>query len=238
VKLQETTGVVMKNENNPADADVMKGFLDRIVKKIREEENVEELGRLRSLIRSRVPLFLRSYVTAYLLKSLAPMKEAAAPVREQGGGKRAPGRQRPRGDFSTRAVPPQSGRAASPQPGRSALPQSGRAAPPQPGRAAPPQSARAASPQTGRAAAQEGKLIQLFVSIGRNRRVFPRDLSDFFVQRLNLRAEEIGRVRVFDKYSFVEVSQAKAQEAITRLTGADFKGRTITVNFAKKKEEI
>jgi hypothetical protein len=82
-----------------------------------------------------------------------------------------------------------------------------------------------------------GGFIQLFVSIGRNRRVFPRDLGDFFSDRLKLRQDEIGGVRVFDKYSFVEISPARAEEAISKLSGAEFKGKTITVNYAKKKEE-
>jgi hypothetical protein len=75
------------------------------------------------------------------------------------------------------------------------------------------------------------------VSIGRNRRVYPRDLGDFFVQKLGIRPDEIGNVRVFDKYSFVEISPSRAQDAITRLTGADYKGRILTVNYAKKKED-
>ncbi len=80
-------------------------------------------------------------------------------------------------------------------------------------------------------------LTQLFVSIGRNRRVYPRDLTDLFTETLKLRADEIGSVRVFDKYSFVEIASSRAQEAITQLSGKDFKGRPISVNFAKKREE-
>jgi len=44
-------------------------------------------------------------------------------------------------------------------------------------------------------------------------------------------------VRVFDKYSFVDISRSRAEEAISRLTGLEVKGRPITVNYAKKKEE-
>jgi hypothetical protein len=75
------------------------------------------------------------------------------------------------------------------------------------------------------------------VSIGRNRRVYPRDLTDLFTQTLRLRADEIGSVRVFDKYSFVEIATSRAGEAISQLSGKDFKGRPISVNFAKKRGE-
>jgi len=78
---------------------------------------------------------------------------------------------------------------------------------------------------------------QLFVSIGRNRRVFARELTELFTEKLQLAAHELGSVRVFDKYSFVDINPARADEAITKLSGSEVKGRTITVNFAKKKEE-
>jgi hypothetical protein len=78
---------------------------------------------------------------------------------------------------------------------------------------------------------------QLFVSIGRNRRIFARELTDLFVERLHLEAGEIGDVRVFDKYSFVDIAAARAADAIATLSGTELKGRPITVNYAKKKEE-
>jgi RNA recognition motif-containing protein len=35
----------------------------------------------------------------------------------------------------------------------------------------------------------------------------------------------------------VDINPSRADEAITRLSGSELKGRTITVNYAKKKEE-
>jgi hypothetical protein len=67
--------------------------------------------------------------------------------------------------------------------------------------------------------------------------VFARDLTDFFTVNLHLAAGDIRGVRVFDKYSFVEILRSKAVEAISKLTGLEMKGRPITVNYAKKKEE-
>ncbi|MBE3064068.1 MAG: DEAD/DEAH box helicase, partial [Spirochaetes bacterium] len=78
---------------------------------------------------------------------------------------------------------------------------------------------------------------QLFVSIGRNRRIFARELTDLFVEKLHIDAGEIGDVRVFDKYSFVDIAAARAADAIAALSGTVLKGRPITVNYAKKKEE-
>ena len=75
------------------------------------------------------------------------------------------------------------------------------------------------------------------MSIGRNRRVYARDLTALFTDKLELAAGDIGDVRVFEKYSFVDIAPGRAGEAITKLSGSLVKGRTITVNYAKKKEE-
>ena len=81
-----------------------------------------------------------------------------------------------------------------------------------------------------------GEFTQLFVSIGRNRRVFARDLIALFTDKLKLAAGDIGDVRVFEKYSFVDIVPARAGEAIEKLSGAQMKGRTIAVNYAKKRK--
>jgi hypothetical protein len=87
------------------------------------------------------------------------------------------------------------------------------------------------------AAGAEGQFTQLFISIGRNRRVYARDLTELFTEKLQLQAGDIGGVRVFEKYSFVDIVPGKAGDAIALLSGSELKGRTITVNYAKKKEE-
>jgi hypothetical protein len=62
-------------------------------------------------------------------------------------------------------------------------------------------------------------------------------LSALFTETLSLAPGDIGGVRVFEKYSFVDIAPARAEEAIAKLSGTELKGRTITVNYAKKKEE-
>jgi len=47
--------------------------------------------------------------------------------------------------------------------------------------------------------------------------------------------EDIGSIRILDNYSFVQVRDTKADEIIAALTGHKFRGRTLTVNFAKPK---
>jgi hypothetical protein len=76
----------------------------------------------------------------------------------------------------------------------------------------------------------------LFISIGKNRRVYPRDLINLFTKNLRLKRSEIGEIKIFDNYSFMDVSLDHASEAITKLSGINFRGRRITVNRARKKD--
>ena len=234
-RLQEAIGVTMKTGEVPGDEEVLGSSIRRIVGRIREEADPAELGRLRATIRRSVPFFLRSWFAAYLLKAHLPFEPAAgqppAAPGKQGGGREPLGRQplgrqqvRPRAAAQASRSDAQAG---APRPARGERPR-GETRREGPGRqqAAPPQPV---IDRTG--------FTQLFVSIGRNRRIFARELTDLFVEKLHIDAGEIGDVRVFDKYSFVDIAAARAADAIAALSGTVLKGRPITVNYAKKKEE-
>jgi len=83
----------------------------------------------------------------------------------------------------------------------------------------------------------QGEMKTLFVSIGKNRKVFPRDLSRLFSGALQVKPTTIGNIKVLDNYSFVDVPGSLADRAISLLDGNDFRGRKITVNHARKREE-
>lgn len=75
----------------------------------------------------------------------------------------------------------------------------------------------------------------LFVSVGKNRRVYPKDLIQLFVGTGKLNREEIGEIKVLDSYSFITVKESSAATAIDNLDGINYRGRNLVVNFAKKK---
>ncbi|MEI8095582.1 MAG: DbpA RNA binding domain-containing protein [Spirochaetales bacterium] len=77
--------------------------------------------------------------------------------------------------------------------------------------------------------------ITVFVSIGKNRRVFPRDLVLLFSTEGQLIKTDIGDIKILDNYSFVEVEEKVAAALISRLDGKTYRGRRLTVNFAKKR---
>ena len=149
----------IQKEKNPERKNALKGVIERNLKKIKEEEDPDELNYYKRIIRQHVPLTLRGYFTAFLLKQ----SFGSTPVLS--------------GDFKT-----------------------------------------------------------LFVSTGKNRRVFPKDLVRLFSQVLDIDRSAIGGIKVLDNYSFVDVPESEADNAISLLDGKDFHGRKITVNHARKKE--
>ena len=224
-RLQEAVGVTLKKEELPTDKEVVVGLIDRVLQNLKDDKEGTQLAQLRSLIRRQVPLLQRPLFMAYLLKSLLPAGAVGVPTAQpQDTAGRA---------FAGREALPAQGR---PAPRRGAPAQAPAAA--EPGKASRGRFARSIEVPRSPAEAQPGKgFTQLFVSIGRNRRVYARELAELFTEKLQLGANELGSVRVFDKYSFVDINPARADEAITRLSGSEMKGRTITVNYAKKKEE-
>lgn len=103
--------------------------------------------------------------------------------------------------------------------------------------AAAPRGERAAEPRAPRRESEPaaGGLRRLFISIGRNRRVQPDDLAELISSSVAVEQSALGEIKILDSYSFVEVPEAVAQDTISALTGTSFKGRRITVDFARAK---
>ena len=98
-----------------------------------------------------------------------------------------------------------------------------------------PQAAGAEEKPSAEIVLSEEESKRLFISIGKNRRLFPREIITLIMSKTSVAREDIGAIRILDNYSFVQVRDTKADEIISRLTGHKFRGRTLTVNFAKPK---
>jgi ATP-dependent RNA helicase DeaD len=225
-RLQEAIGVAFTKAELPGDDEVLSGAIDRTLRRMKEE-NPAELARVRAQIRRQVPLMQRPLFMAALLKSQLPGGAAAPKQKSQSVSPQAPA--------AVENMPPRGQRGRFGRNTPDARPPRSDSRPPRPearpARSTESQKAPRIEPRPGVA------YTQLFVSIGRNRRVFARDLTTLFTEKLQLADGDIGGVRVFDKYSFVDIVPARAEDAISQLTGIELKGRPITVNHAKKKEE-
>jgi ATP-dependent RNA helicase DeaD len=82
---------------------------------------------------------------------------------------------------------------------------------------------------------KNSKLAKLFLSMGKNRKVFPRDLIQLFIDRLKAQRSQIHDIKILDNYSFVEVDASLGETAIKELSGIEFKGRKLMVNYARKR---
>lgn len=77
----------------------------------------------------------------------------------------------------------------------------------------------------------------IFISIGRNRRVFPRDLVGLLVSVAGLDRDRIGEIRVLANYSFVQLFSEDSEKAISMLNGYDYRGRKLVVSYSKLKDD-
>ncbi len=84
--------------------------------------------------------------------------------------------------------------------------------------------------------AKPSKGTTLFISIGKNRKVFPQDLIQLFTTTLDIKKTDIKEIKILDNYSFLDIAPQHSDKAIKKLDGIEFKGKKITVNFARKKE--
>jgi len=91
------------------------------------------------------------------------------------------------------------------------------------------------APRSPPLAEEESK--RLFFSIGRSRRVFPREILGLINTKTSVAREDIGVIRILDNYSFVQVRNTVAETIIEALNGINFRGRPLTVNYAKSRSE-
>ncbi|GAA4365380.1 ATP-dependent RNA helicase DbpA [Hymenobacter saemangeumensis] len=82
----------------------------------------------------------------------------------------------------------------------------------------------AAAPKAPRATT-----ITLHISAGKREKISAHDLVGAFVSIGGLEREAVGRIEVFDHYSFVAVPEAQAEAVLDKMQGAKVKGKKVKV---------
>ncbi len=77
--------------------------------------------------------------------------------------------------------------------------------------------------------------VRFFINIGRKDKARARDIIKAIADRTGLSSSSIGKIDVFDKFSFVEVPEASAGEVISTMRGAKIKGRSVNMEPANKR---
>jgi ATP-dependent RNA helicase DeaD len=70
-----------------------------------------------------------------------------------------------------------------------------------------------------------GDVARLYVNVGRRDGVRPQDLVGAITGEAGLRGNEIGAIRIFDKFALVEVPNSSADHVITEMGAATIRGK-------------
>ena len=191
-------------------------FLENAVEKITTEEDIDTLVELAKLFKKYVPLTRRKYVIAYMLKeSLKHFHSFGRGSRNARNNDRRSGR-----DFKNDYKSDYKNNYKSEY-----------------------KASETASTETEerphhpRVEIDPDKATSIFISIGKNRRVYPRDLVGLIVAVGGIDRERIGDIKVLANYSFVQLYTEDCQTVIDKLNGYDYRGRKLAVSFSRQKND-
>jgi hypothetical protein len=199
------------------DDQELRNLISDILARIRTEEDPDTLNAYRAVIRKHVPLFMRSYFAAYLFMKI----DRVVPGRADGRGRKDRKEDgRKKGENPKQRLPERERRQPAPRPREEEVERERRIEEP-------------------RRSIPEAEAATLFVSAGRNRRAYARELLALIQAECGVAKDDVGELRVLDNFSFVQVRRSVADEIISGLDGKDFRGRPLAVSYAKpRKDEL
>ena len=196
-------------QNREIDIEQAAAYLKDVVSKVKA--NPDELEALKKVFKKNVPLTLRSYVAAYLLRNAGG---AIFRFNKFNNNEREDFNSNREERFSRYERTENTAEAGAdthePREGRERF---------------------------TRVQIPEENSEVVFVSIGRNRRVYPRDLVGLFINIAGIEKERIGDIRVLANYSFVQLFKEDAEKAISALNGHVYRGRALSVSYSKQRPE-
>ena len=92
----------------------------------------------------------------------------------------------------------------------------------------------AARATPSRAATATGT-VKLLVGVGRSQGLEPADLISAIVDGSHLEGEDIQNVRLLERFAFVEVPAARAQEVVDKVNGSKVRGVKLRLEVAGRK---
>jgi ATP-dependent RNA helicase DeaD len=78
-------------------------------------------------------------------------------------------------------------------------------------------------------------MVRFFMNIGRKDRVKAKDIVRAIGDKTGISSSLIGKVDVFDKFSFVEIPSSSAKDVVNILRGSKIKGRSVNIEPANKR---
>ncbi|MCR4789736.1 MAG: DbpA RNA binding domain-containing protein [Treponemataceae bacterium] len=199
----------MPKKNLPVDADQLAALFRDAVQKVQMDEDPLELNEYRKIFKKNVPLHLRSYVAGYIATKLCnPSKGNFS----QNNWKKNKSEKNSRHERNSYSHDSQKETSVS-------------------------EDVQEPKAKTPRVEIPEADAATIFVGIGRNRHVYPKDLVGMITQVCSIARDRIGSIKVLDNYSFVDLYKTDADNVIQILNGYEYRGRKLNVSYSKKRDD-
>lgn len=203
-------------EHREINLDQAAEYLQEVVSRVKA--NPDEFEALKKVFKKNVPLTMRSWVAAYLLRN------SSGSIAHFGFRKEREERES-NGTKTERRYSRDENQTAQGETSASTESSSSET-----------REAREPRERFTRVEIAPDQAASIFVGVGRNRRVFPRDLVGLFISQAGIEKERIGHITVLANYSFVQLFKEDADKAINALNGYMFRGRPLSVSYSKNED--
>ncbi|MDD1774598.1 MAG: DbpA RNA binding domain-containing protein, partial [Methanobacterium sp.] len=78
-------------------------------------------------------------------------------------------------------------------------------------------------------------MVRFFINIGRKDRVRAKDIVRAVADKTGLSSSVIGKVDIYDKFSFMEIPSTSARDVFNTMNGVKIRGRSVNIETANKK---
>lgn len=82
----------------------------------------------------------------------------------------------------------------------------------------------------------EHGMVRLFMNVGKFQGIKPSDIVGAIANEVGISGKLIGAIRIFDKYTFVEVPKENAKDVLRVMKDNQIKGKTINVELASPRK--
>jgi ATP-dependent RNA helicase DeaD len=79
-------------------------------------------------------------------------------------------------------------------------------------------------------------MARLFISVGRKDKVGPKDIVGAIAGETGLPGNQIGNIDIYDKFTFVEVPEDRAQDVIRKLKKSQIRGNKVNIEIAEEQK--
>lgn len=79
---------------------------------------------------------------------------------------------------------------------------------------------------------EENEIVKLFLNLGKKDNIKAKDIVGSFAANTGISSDDIGKINVLDKFSFVEVPQKYAREILKSMKDKKIKGKEVNIEIA------